>query len=688
MAIGLENKAVKAQHMTELPLHHDEPGCSLDSIPISIKPACEPKGLESCAIPCPASSAAFSGLEADVRNEQHEPFSETILKFVGKEEPQQQYEMITDSNTTNTRIKLSHRQSHPLPNSAIALGESSLSQGHHRYSKVLPRYERSSSRSNHPDPRRTQSLGSNIRSNDPNHAMFASRKKTAFAFAQPQEDGQYKAIAQDRLLLKPSGSREDKQRLGGQISIPPIVIQETWHAKEYTVKHPDSSHKIKSENHETPANEAALSPISKSLSRKDISIGEISMAAEQVAIPQNEVGRINIEVDLATIPCIGRNRDGSRCNIHINKANRKKVRDALESFSATDLSKDRGAFSDQLEPFVQMLFCVRRHQYQAPALISTLKEEFSYSTSEEIVRYLVGEIRLSSNSALQSSEAVNQTGLQTSSSNFDGDYIIRKFVPYDPATKRGLGTTILLQKAILRNLTPRELHTGFIYIYWFPGNFGYVKIGVTTRQVEKRLSEWAKQCGHGTYLEYPKLRADEQPVPHVYRVEALVQAELGISRKIEVKCSTCGKNHKEWFEQPLPDAIAAVKKWSAWMRTAEPYVEEKGQEWDKKSQKMVSCERWVLKNELRKDIQTLCEPTPKISSPSQKQRQKVGRSSTEPGVRVPRARSRSSIITRSKALQNRSKTELPDDPTTYPRFSEKFLKAPSTEDDGPRASAA
>lgn len=52
-----------------------------------------------------------------------------------------------------------------------------------------------------------------------------------------------------------------------------------------------------------------------------------------------------------------------------------------------------------------------------------------------------------------------------------------------------------------------------------------------------------------------------------------MHAQLRNYRKEELECRKCQECHNEWFESSVPEAIDAVRKWSAWIRE-KPY--EKG----------------------------------------------------------------------------------------------------------------
>lgn len=187
---------------------------------------------------------------------------------------------------------------------------------------------------------------------------------------------------------------------------------------------------------------------------------------------------------------------------------------------------------------------------------------------------------------------------------YDDEPIIRRLVNYTRCWWRPAAPEEIVHGALVRSFTKHEIgvalkqkgHEGHIYIYLLPGEFKTVKIGVTQRPVQTRLDEWTGQCNHKTYLAYPLPDTPELKVPHVYRVEALVHAELAANRLEELECS-CGTKHGEWFGEELAHARKVVVKWSDWMRK-HPYQE-------------VQTGRWELKEEHRDDIAMLTCPSPR-----------------------------------------------------------------------------
>ncbi|EPE35582.1 hypothetical protein GLAREA_11282 [Glarea lozoyensis ATCC 20868] len=108
-----------------------------------------------------------------------------------------------------------------------------------------------------------------------------------------------------------------------------------------------------------------------------------------------------------------------------------------------------------------------------------------------------------------------------------------------------------------------------------------LKIG-RAQNVQRRLNQWTRQCGYNVSLirYYPyhatSLSNDDTPprtprkVPNVNKVERLIHLELaGQKARGDAKCSTCGREHREWFEvEATRKGVAAVdeviRRWVGW----------------------------------------------------------------------------------------------------------------------------
>jgi hypothetical protein len=140
------------------------------------------------------------------------------------------------------------------------------------------------------------------------------------------------------------------------------------------------------------------------------------------------------------------------------------------------------------------------------------------------------------------------------------------FVLEQPKRTANRSISDVLHELLTRPLKDAELAKGYIYMYWFPGNFGHVKIGYTCGDPAERLKKWGQQCKHAVEgFDMPLA-----PVSHVRRVEALIHAELKDVRCREKSCRGCGGDHVEWFREKSMHARQVFEKWATWMAT-EPY---------------------------------------------------------------------------------------------------------------------
>lgn len=292
--------------------------------------------------------------------------------------------------------------------------------------------------------------------------------------------------------------------------------------------------------------------------------------------------KAKLGIDFGT--CLGKTKKQGRCKNHILKKNLAVAERILKNLENGHFADTRGNPSKQLKTLAELLHCKSRHQEDAPLL----------SRDWEIVLGLRTEPVPAEEPAVSSTHIrVSRTTRATKdvipNSTFDTSRThIRKFVPYDARAQTMKSMESFVEGAVTANLGKQEIEkAGHIYIYWFPGNFGHLKIGVTSRSVEERLREWERRCGHKTHRD--EVIFD---VPHVYRVEKIVQAQLRDRRKKEIGCKGCGRCHKEWFEVSREVAIAEAKRWSDWMRS-NPY-EESGNG------------VWKLKKDEKANLKTLC----------------------------------------------------------------------------------
>ena len=107
-----------------------------------------------------------------------------------------------------------------------------------------------------------------------------------------------------------------------------------------------------------------------------------------------------------------------------------------------------------------------------------------------------------------------------------------------------------------------------------------LKIGRATN-VQRRLNEWQRQCGYNLSLirYYPYISASSsgnpaapRKMPHSHKVERLIHIELagaGLRITDREKCSSCGREHREWFEvtatrEGVQAVDEVVRRWVDW----------------------------------------------------------------------------------------------------------------------------
>ncbi|EEB91757.1 hypothetical protein MPER_09835 [Moniliophthora perniciosa FA553] len=101
---------------------------------------------------------------------------------------------------------------------------------------------------------------------------------------------------------------------------------------------------------------------------------------------------------------------------------------------------------------------------------------------------------------------------------------------------------------------------GHIYCFEIvdPNEPGFLlKIGRTSRPLEQRMAEWARQCPSR-----PQFWYDAVEVNHSHRVERLVHLALmadGVER-VRERCADCGKVHQEIFRFHRADAWEKIVK--------------------------------------------------------------------------------------------------------------------------------
>ncbi|KAL8951537.1 MAG: hypothetical protein Q9222_002508 [Ikaeria aurantiellina] len=341
------------------------------------------------------------------------------------------------------------------------------------------------------------------------------------------------------------------------------------------------------------------------------------------------------DLDAIEITCLAATSKGPRCKYRIAKSNLKEAQALLESWRNGEIAEKLEARVGQFEQLASLLLCRRYHQKDASSLARAWEV-----MRDPTIRQDQEEKPLVPSSTARRTRSSSSTIVQWD--EFDSSQVhIRKFEPFDARAKSRTCTQGFVQGAMKKNLNATEAQSqGLVYIYWFPGNFGHIKIGVTSKSPEERLAAWRTQCGHEPLLIYPREEKDREPIPHVFRVEKLVQAQLRNCRRKQTLCRKCKKRHHEWFETATAEAIATVQRWTAWIRT-EPYEQ-------------TPDGGWSLKREEMKNIQTTSATPVKVS---------------ELRPSAPRSRDRSRRLSASPRPRRQTRSE--DPPRRSQRLAEK-----------------
>jgi hypothetical protein len=149
----------------------------------------------------------------------------------------------------------------------------------------------------------------------------------------------------------------------------------------------------------------------------------------------------------------------------------------------------------------------------------------------------------------------------------------------------------LVREKLMEPLKDPELDHGYVYAYEVEGNEGFVKIGFTTKTIERRSAQWKFECDRVPKVIYPLGPAEK--IPHANRVEALCLAELKYKNVIVI-CKACPKRHIEWVQVPAAEVIAVIQKWTKWIATA-PFKDSKSQltRWERNPK----ITPWVLRDD-------------------------------------------------------------------------------------------
>ena len=318
----------------------------------------------------------------------------------------------------------------------------------------------------------------------------------------------------------------------------------------------------------------------------------------------------------STKHCLGNNRKGERCGSQRN-LNGPEIRSLLVEMADT---YDEDACINKLERLVELGTCWSFRKKIFPRLIKSLKYEiamrdhgrsilceavkesdipqsldqksikkettFSDTADDDQTQDVIPdrEKKAIKNSVLTKKQTSISNPVHRSSRNV---VKLSKFKPYRTPDTRAKPKHQYMEDILRKPLTKREETGGYIYSYWNEASFGYRKIGLTTKNVKKRLTEWEDLCGHPAKKQHRSLFS-----PHIHRVEKLIHADLADFRLCEEKCPGCSRKHREWFNvEPAGLIEKTIIKWTMWMQQR-PYEEKNG--------------KWQLKEEFNHEVSNMC----------------------------------------------------------------------------------
>ncbi|MCJ1274233.1 hypothetical protein MMC21_002028 [Puttea exsequens] len=324
--------------------------------------------------------------------------------------------------------------------------------------------------------------------------------------------------------------------------------------------------------------------------------------------------------------CIANTKEGNRCTRLIKHIDVSEIQRLLTRLSAPYATE---RLNSELLPLINLVLCGRSHRKDVRKLAENLSRGASVDNDITVTATAARTVEKQNKWRPKKSRACpTEATLQTPRYNLRGNHKYQtklpQFTRWQPADSRNLSVLALVAKTMRKPLTRTEEKPGWLYVYWNQSNFGYRKIGYTTVGVAMRLRKWETQCRHraeqitqSSQREGLQEMKEEEKVPHVRRLEALVHATLKEDRYCEPCCAACHSCHREWFNVKDPHKIQSVIAfWSEWIRR-EPYefVEGEG--------------KWMLKAQFEKEVEAMYQRLEKLEN----ERQQQSQAATRPGPR-------------------------------------------------------
>lgn len=189
----------------------------------------------------------------------------------------------------------------------------------------------------------------------------------------------------------------------------------------------------------------------------------------------------------------------------------------------------------------------------------------------------------------------------------------KPFYAYSTVDGRNLSASQMLYKKLRSPLCKTEINlSGYIYIFWSKGVFGYVKIG-RSKDPKERLKAWSN-CDMAVEFHESSYKHELVQVPRVHLVERLIHIEMKDVRA-KVDCERCGRPHDEWFKIRESHARKVFNKWKDWV-LMDPYEPNADNNWR------------IKKTITDEEVWKWCEPLPVDDEPALSTRPKARKSAS------------------------------------------------------------
>lgn len=273
---------------------------------------------------------------------------------------------------------------------------------------------------------------------------------------------------------------------------------------------------------------------------------------------------------------------------------------AYASLKTLKANFDEGAYNDipnKIADFGSRAFCARHHIMHTAKLrqiVHLLETDEQHTRPLDVVKFSDWIAAISTgikveDSRSQATDRSTNPSTRLQSLDHTDSIALGPFRKWQPVRTSKMPVTECLLETIWPMLLPSEKEYGYIYAFEHYSNRSYVKIGYTI-DLARRLDQWNRRCCRTHVYER---QGTPIRIPHVSRVEKLIHRELKEVRR-KTECSKCDKEHDEWFEISIENAIKVIKRWEEWILQA-PY--EPG-----------FNERWSLKPAFQKRLAEFCAP--------------------------------------------------------------------------------